>query len=134
MVNIATHKNKTPQTLDDEKNVSTYSISIGDTESVMSQDPAEYLGVFYNEYENYYEPPVSRMGLARLFLANTHHSSCRTFFANMLCKFFKPSPALDSLEFRNACMDYASFGEVYFQKIYNAAGYVIAYKHQPTLN
>ncbi|MGR6871188.1 phage portal protein [Pseudomonas sp. HK3] len=120
--------NSTPE------NTSSYSISFGDTESVMSENPAEYLGVFYNEWENYYEPPVSRAGLAKLFLANTHHSSSRSFFANMLCKFFKGSDALSYLEFRSACIDYASFGEMYFQRINNAAGYTIALKHQPTLN
>ncbi len=113
---------------------SDYSISFGDTESVMSNNPAEYLGVFYNEWEGYYETPVSRLGLAKLFLANPHHASCRTFFANMLCKFFIANEAMSYLDFRSACLDYASFGEMNFQKIKNAAGYTIAYKHQPTLN
>ncbi len=112
---------------------STYDVTFSEPESVLGSNPAEYLGVFYNEWEGYYEPPVSRDGLSKLFLASPHHSSCRTFYANMLCKFFKGSGALDYLTFRAMCMDFASFGDCYLQRIYNSAGITIGLKHQPAL-
>lgn len=112
---------------------STYDVTFSEPESVLSSNPAEYLGVFYNEWNGYYEPPVSRDGLRKLFLASPHHSSCRTFFANMLCKFFKGSTALDYLTFRAICMDFSSFGDAYLQRIYNRAGITIGLKHQPAL-
>lgn len=100
---------------------------------ILHQDPFELGGVQYDDYLGYYNLPVSFSALNKLFKASGHHRSCRDFVANMYAKFYQPSKALDYLSFRNACVDFASFGNCYFQQLKNRMGVTVGLKHQPAI-
>lgn len=100
---------------------------------ILKQDPFEFGGVQYDDFHGYYSTPVSFSALNKLFKASGHHRSCRDFVANMYAKFYQPSQALDYLSFRNACVDFASFGNCYLQQLKNRMGVTVALKHQPAI-
>ena len=42
----------------------------------------DYTALFYNEFEDYWEPPISRRGLAKISRANAYHGSLLRARAN----------------------------------------------------
>ena len=108
--------------------------SFGEPESVLSNNLADYLGVFLQENGEYYEPPVSLSGLGKLLRANAHHGAILPFKRNLLVKNFVPSLGLSRQTLLRAGLDYLVFGMAYFQNITNAFGQTLYLKHIPTIN
>lgn len=107
--------------------------SFGDPESVLATSPGDYLGVFAGPGD-YYEPPVSRKGLAKILRANGYHGTIPPFRRNLLLKHYKSNSVLSDADLGRACIDFDVFGDCYFQKIFNAFGEVIRYKHLRAIN
>ena len=61
----------------------------------------------------WYEPPISRDGLARAFRVSPHHSSAILLKRNLLVASFEPSPMLSRATFGKAVQDYLVFGDAY---------------------
>ena len=105
----------------------------GDAESVLSSSPVDYLGVFCGS-GNYYEPPVSLKGLAKILRANGHHCTIPPFRRNRLLQYYKSNAVLSNKDLGAASIDYDVFGNCYFQKIFNRLRQVIQYRHLPAIN
>ncbi len=105
----------------------------GDPESVLSSSPADYLGVFAGAGD-YYEPPVSLIGLGKILRANGYHSTIPPFRRNRLLQYYVSNGVLSDRDLGAASIDYDVFGNCYFQKIFNVFGQVIQFKHLPAIN
>lgn len=110
----------------------TYAFSFGDPESVLSMNPADYMGVFAGPGE-YYEPPVSLRGLGKILHANGYHGAIPPFRRNRLLQYYESNDVLSDEDLGNASVEYDVFGNCYLQKIYNRFNQVIAFKHLPAL-
>ena len=60
----------------------------GDPEPVLSNNIADYLGVFAGSGD-YYEPPVSLDGLSKILRANGHHGTIPPFRRDRLIQHYK---------------------------------------------
>lgn len=107
--------------------------SFGDPESVLTNSPGDYLGVFLSPYD-YYEPPISLRGLGKILRANGHHGTIPPFRRNRLLQYFKSSTVISDDSLGNASIDYDVFGNCYFQKVFNRFGQTIGFNHLPALN
>ena len=107
--------------------------NFGEPETVLTNSFTDYLGVFLS-HGNYYTPPVSLMGLAKLLRANAHHGAIPYFKRNMLSKHFIANATLSTTDLENAGFDYMVFGNCYFQVIRNRVQRIIRYRHIPALN
>jgi PBSX family phage portal protein len=107
-------------------------IPFGEPESVLAANPADYLGITLG-YDNYYIPPVSQTGLAKLARANPHHARCGQFKKNLLVRDYIDNPALPIEELEKAALDYLFLGNCYFQVTRNRLGQVIAFSHLPAV-
>jgi len=103
--------------------------SFGEPESVLSNSLVDYLGVFYDSHHNYYVPPVSLDGLAKLLGANAHHNTLIHFRNNVSVMGFKPNPVITKGELKRASFDLITFGNMYFQRITNKFGHLLRLKH-----
>jgi len=108
--------------------------SFGDPEPALSGNIADYLGLFINPNGDYYTPPVSLGGLAKILRANAHHNTIPFFKRNMLRKWYVENPVLSATDLENAGFDYLVFGNCYLQAIFNRFGQILRYKHIPALN
>lgn len=115
------------------KSLST-AFSFGEPESVLASNIADYLGLFINPLGDYYEPPVSQSGLAKLLRANGHHGTIPYFKRNMLRRWYNDNDALPAEDLKKAGFDFDVFGHCYFQKINNKLGSPWWLKHLPALN
>lgn len=107
--------------------------SFGEPESVLSNNMMDSLGIYLNPWFDYYEPPISQDGLAKLLGANAHHGTIPYLRSNMLAKYFDAdkSKALRRADIFKASFDYDIFGHCYFQKIYNRLGQIVRLQHLP---
>jgi PBSX family phage portal protein len=105
----------------------------GDPESVLSNNVADYLGVFTGA-GNYYEPPISLTGLSKILRANGYHGTIPPFRRNRLLQYYVSNAVLSDEHLGNASIDYDVFGNCYLQKIMNIFGEVIAFKHLPAIS
>lgn len=121
---------------DTRKNAGPMAFSFGDAESVLTNSLYDSLGLFLTPYGDYFEPPISQKGLAKMLGANAHHCTIPFLRKHMLAKYYQAdkSPALSREELANAGFDLDIFGHCYFQRIFNSLGQCIAMKHLPGLN
>lgn len=99
--------------------------SFGDPEPVMSNNLADYTGTFLDIHGEYYQPPVSLTGLAKLMTANPHHNSILHFKKNMILKWFVPmNDVLSYNTLQKLALDYVVTGNAYPQLFKNAFGRV----------
>ncbi|WP_033417100.1 phage portal protein [Hahella ganghwensis] len=115
-------------------NTNISAFSFGEPEAVLDNTLTGYLGMFLHPHGDYYEPPVSLPGLAKLLRANAHHGTIPYFKRNMLRKFYVESPALSATDLENAGFDYLVFGQCYFKRIKNRFGQLLRFQHLPALN
>lgn len=105
--------------------------SFGDPEPVLDRrmllDQAE---CYAND--RWYEPPVSRDGLARAYRASAHHSSAIEFKRNLVAADFEPTPYLSRADFQKAVQDYLIFGDAFFQREVNIFGELLRIRHIPS--
>lgn len=130
------HTNATPQTVVTNTAAPverSMAFKFGDPESVLSSSPADYLGVFAGAGD-YYEPPVSLVGLGKILRANGYHCTIPPFRRNRLLQYYVSNGVLSDRDLGAASIDYDVFGNCYFQKIFNAFGEPIQYKHLPAIN
>lgn len=107
---------------------------LGDPEPVLSSNPVDYLGVFYDTNRSHYEPPVSLQGLAKLLHANTHHASAIYFKRNQLTKYYRPTSILPMKDFKAAAFERFLFGQCYLQVKTNRLGQILGLRQLPGLN
>lgn len=110
-----------------------FAFKFGDVESALACSPADYLGVFAGS-GNYYEPPISLVGLAKLLRANGNHGAIPPFRRNRLLQYYTSNPVLSDAALGAACIDYDVFGNCYLQKIENVFGEVIQFRHLPAIS
>lgn len=110
------------------------SFSFGEPEPVLTQNMAEYMGVFASDDGRLYTPPVSRRGLAKLLRANAHHGAIPRFKRNLLLRDFRPSAGCSAQTMGRAALDFMVFGEAYFQRLRNVIGQVLELRHLPAIN
>ena len=107
--------------------------AFGDPESVLSSSPADYLGVFAGSGD-YYEPPISLTGIAKVLRANGYHGTIPPFRRNRLLQYYKSNAVLPDYDLGAACIDLDVFGNCYLQAITNIFGEVIQFRHLPAIS
>lgn len=102
--------------------------TFGDPEPVLDRATIlDMLECWHNH--RWYEPPISREGLARAFRASPHHSSAIILKRNMLAASLEPTPYLSRATFEAAVQDYLVFGDCFFQAVRNRLGSVMRLDH-----
>jgi PBSX family phage portal protein len=79
----------------------------------------------------WYEPPISRDGLARAFRVSAHHSSAILLKRNLLVASLEPTPFLSRATFAKAVQDYLVFGDCYLVLVRNRLGEVMRLDYSP---
>ncbi|TPG14347.1 phage portal protein [Sphingomonas oligophenolica] len=79
----------------------------------------------------WYEPPVSRDGLARAFRVSAHHSSAILLKRNLLVASLEPTPYLSRATFAKAVQDYLVFGDAYLTRVTNRLGGTMRLDYSP---
>lgn len=105
----------------------------GEPESVLTNNIADYLGVFAANGD-YYEPPISLAGLSKVLRANGYHGTIPPFRRNRLLQYYNSNEVLSDKDLGAASIDYDVFGNCYLQKIFNVFKEVIAFKHLPAIS
>lgn len=104
--------------------------SFGDPEPVLDRrvllDMAE---CWHNG--RWYEPPISRDGLARAFRVSAHHSSAILLKRNLLVASIAPTPYLSRAVFGRLALDHLVFGDCYAQRVLNRLGGLLRIDHTP---
>ncbi|NIB44786.1 phage portal protein [Pseudomaricurvus alkylphenolicus] len=113
---------------------SAMAFSFGDPETVLTNNLTDYLGMFVNPNGDYWEPPVSQSGLAKLLRANGHHGTIAYFKRNMLCRWYKDNDVLSREELGKAGFDLEVFGNGYLQILNNRKGQPRWLRHLPAIN
>ena len=104
--------------------------AFGDPEPV--NDRRQILDMF-ECYKNdrWYEPPISRDGLARTYRASAHHSSAIEFKRNLVTAALRPTPYLSRANFMKAVQDYLIFGDCFLEKRENRLREPMRFIHSP---
>ncbi|MES2042608.1 MAG: phage portal protein [Pseudomonadota bacterium] len=104
-----------------DKRGDTVVFSFGDPEGVLDRrELLSYVECWHNG--RWYEPPVSRDGLAKAFDVTAHHASCIRLKVNLLAKHFIPSRWLSRVDFARFALDFLTMGDAYFERRDNLAG------------
>ncbi len=82
--------------------------------------------------DRWYEPPVSREGLARAYRASAHHSSAIEFKRNLVTADFEPTAWLSRSDFQKAVQDYLIFGDAFLERQNNIFGELLRLSHVPS--
>jgi len=106
-------------------------LSAVDTSSLSDWQGVDLLS---GENGEYYQPPISMRGLAKLVKASPHHGTLVFFKANMLAKYLNPNRLLSKKAIRKAGIDFGTTGNCYFKRVFNNAGQVIAINNLPAIN
>lgn len=80
----------------------------------------------------WYEPPVSRTGLAKSFNANPHHASAIYMKRNILVSSYMAHPLLPKQEFSRLALDYLIMGDAYLQRVNNRMNGPLKLKVSPS--
>ena len=107
--------------------------SFGEPESVLTTNLTDYLGVFMDLGESYYEPPVSLRGLSKLTRANSHHSAALYIKRNAVIRYYIDNEVLTTKDLSKAAYEYHAFGMCYFKKIKNRLGDVLRFESLPAI-
>lgn len=104
--------------------------SFGDPEPVLERrELLDLIECWAND--RWYEPPVSRVGLARAFRASAHHSSAILFKRNLVAASAELEAILPRATFAKAVQDWLVFGDCYFQIVRNRLGGVLRLDYAP---
>lgn len=107
--------------------------TFGDPEPVLKDNWLDYLGTFLDIGGDYYRPPVSLDGLAKLMGANAHHGPTLHFKKDMILKWFAPSKFISRSVLAYLALDYLVLGNCYPQRIDNRLGGLLRIERQPAL-
>lgn len=108
--------------------------TFGAPEAVLTNNIANYLGVFPSDDGTIYTPPASRIGLANLLQANAHHGAIPPFKRNLLLREFIPSPGFSLQAMSRSALDFMVFGETYLLRKRSVFGQVLELEHLPAIN
>ncbi len=103
--------------------------SFGDPEPVLNNQVMDMLQCWHNT--RWYEPPLSRDGLARAFRVSAHHSSAILLKRNLLVASLEPTPALSRATFAKLVQDYLVFGDAFVSTVCNRLGGVLRLDYLP---
>ena len=104
--------------------------TFGEPESVLDRRSLlDMLQVYRND--RWYEPPLSREGLARSFNASPHHSSAILLKRNIVVSEVVATPYLSSAVFERLVQDFLVFGECYLLQIANRFGGLVRLDYLP---
>lgn len=110
---------------DEQNNASVYSID-GTPEAIDSNGwMTSYTDLFYNDSENYWEPPISRHGLAEIARANAYHGSLLIARSNYVTARFTSGGGIRRRQMQSFVRDYFTFGDGAFLKVRNGFGKVV---------
>ncbi len=84
-----------------------------------------YSDMFYNEGDDFWEPPISPSGLADIARANAYHGSLLIARANYVAGRFVQGGATRRRHVQAFCRDYFTFGHAAFLKIRNSFKQVV---------
>lgn len=98
----------------DSKARSIEAFSFGDPEPALNQTLFDYLGV--TRMSDYYEPPISWVGLSKTLRASAHHGSAITLKRNLMARLIKPTPLMTRQAFSGLVYDYLTFGNAFFER------------------
>ncbi|KKD01396.1 phage portal protein [Photobacterium halotolerans] len=128
LITTAANDEHLPETL-----ASSYSIG-SDIEVVDSNSwLTEYTDLFYNDGEDYWEPPINPEGLAQLAHANAYHGSMLIARGNYVAGRFKSGGNIRRRHMAQFCRDYFQFGHGALLKLRNRAGGVMGYYPLPAM-
>lgn len=93
-----------------------------------------YTELFYNETDNYWEPPISRQGLAETSRANAYHCSLLKARANYFASRFISGGGLTHRKVQFFGNNYFTFGDGAFLKIRNGFGAPVRLHPLPSMH
>ena len=96
--------------------------SFGGVENTLGNSMADYMGVFYDAFSEFYTPPISRIGLAKLLSTNGYHSAVVHSRANMISRRFISGGGLRKRQMKAICQNYIQFGDCHLLKIRDRVG------------
>lgn len=117
-----TEQANTLVTQDKPKDDSVYHIDSSPEAVDASSWMTSYSDLFYNEFDDYWEPPISRQGLSDTSRANAYHCSLLRARANYVSARFEGGGGLTRRQLQFYCNNYFTFGDVAFLKIRNGFG------------
>ncbi|MEJ1358220.1 MAG: phage portal protein [Candidatus Sedimenticola sp. (ex Thyasira tokunagai)] len=104
--------------------------TFGDPTPVL--DSRDILGLTESYWNGkYYEPPISRPGLAKSFNAAAHHSSAIYVKRNILVSSYIAHPLLPKSELSRYVLDYLVFGDSYIERVDSRLNRPISLKTSP---
>ncbi len=108
--------------------------SFGDDVSIL--DGQSTWGYFDGVWANaqWYEPPVTFMGLAKSYRMSPHHQSAIKLKVNLLKKHFIPSRWMTAAEHERAVLDFVQMGNLFLEEIRNIAKRPLRYRVSPALH
>jgi len=107
--------------------------SFGDPEPVLNNALVNF-GSFLTMQGNYYEPPVSLIGLTKLLAANPYHAPILHFKKNMISRWHKPTALMNNQTLIDSAFDFVTFSNSYYQQHLNGFGKVVRLSRLPALN
>ena len=81
----------------------------------------------------YYQPTISKRGLAQLIAANEHHSRQGYMKTSTMCRYYVDNDTLPLDILKKSALDYNFLGECYLQVILNVFDQVIGYEYLPSV-
>lgn len=113
---------------------SVYGVDLGAPESIDSSSwMTNYTDLFYNDMDDYWEPPISRQGLAEMTRANAYHCSLLRARANYVAARFTGGGGLTHRQMQFFCNNYFTFGDAAFLKIRNGFGIPVRLHPLPSM-
>lgn len=120
--------------INDKEPSSVYSIDPGfetvDSNSWMT----DYNDLFYNDADDYWEPPINQKGLAKLAHANAYHCSLLIARSTYVAGRFQGGGNLGYSEFLQFARNFTQFGHTAFLKIRNRIGRVTGLFPLPSMH
>lgn len=105
-----------------------FAIDIGEPESVLEHDITPYLGTFLHHQQEYYEPPISKTGLAKIRTANGFHSRMPLFRRDKVLNLYqvpKRNKLISRRELGVVLENLLVIGEAYVGKVRNRMGQLV---------
>ena len=94
----------------------------------------DMLHTSYDPFNDTYQPPIALSGLAKIGTANAMHRRCINFKVGQMGLVFVENGLISLRDYKRAARDLETFGNVYFQRLYNIFGQFIGLQHIPALN
>lgn len=92
-----------------------------------------YCGLFYNQAGNYWQPPISRRGLAEIANANAYHGSLLKARSNYVAARFETGGNMKRRELNAFVYDYMLCGDAALVKLRNRLGRVVGLAPIPSI-